>query len=490
MNAETTERHANRRLWINILQLSSGTVISQVIVLFTTPVLTRYYSPHDFGVAAFFFSFLAFLAPLSTLNYYQAIILPQVEQDSLRLGRLCIIISLGIFPLFLMLFYFLSASFDSLFKMPELVTIFWLFPTAILIRSMYLIFAAHMARCRAFALQSKARISRTIIDRLISLVTAIAGHASSLVLVFARFASFTIETALLIFAFMHRSKTRVREATNVKTTSELAREYRHFPLYSSWAMLLANGSSQLPLFLLPLLFTPVIGGFFALGNRLIQIPMQFVGESIRTVYYKEVTDQIHQGREKRSGFVSLRDHLVAAGMFPFFFLLLFGKSIFGFIFGPEWIQAGNYAGILGFYFFFQFISSPIVCIFNAFNKQKYLLFISFLLFSNNLLSILFGSYLRSPTKGFIILAFNGILIYMLMNFLAEKIVGARHSEQFSTYAKYLAYNIPFVTMFFLIKGYTENVTVILSSILILTACYYTLIFRHKFAATLMQRVKN
>jgi len=484
MRAETIENTGNQRLWKSILQLASGSAISQLIVFLTTPLLTRYYSPRDFGVAAFFLSFLMFLAPLSTLNYYQAIILPKSEQDSLGLGRLSVAIALGFFLVFTTGFLFLRSGLDAFFKMPELVSFFWLFPVAIFIRSLYLILAAYMSRYRSFTLQSKARICQTISERSLSLAVGFAGYASSLMLIFARFISLIVEAGLLLIAFLRKPKPSDNELLSAKSIGDLAKEYQEFPLYSSWAMLLANGSSQLPLILLPLLFTPVIGGYYALGNRLLQLPMQLLGESIRNAYYKEVTDRIHQGLDNRPGFQSLRNHLVGAGMFPFVFLLLFGDYIFVVFFGRAWAEAGTYAGILGFYFFFQFISTPIACIFNAYKKQKYLILISTMLFSNNLLSLLLGSYLESPTKGFIILTVNGIGIYIFMNFLAEKTLNTSHSRQFITYSKYLAYNLPFILLFFIFKIRTENALIISTTSLLFAACYYALIYRQKIVTSI------
>lgn len=479
MSAESTERTGNRRLWKGIMQLASGAAISQVVVFMTTPVLTRYYSPRDFGVAGLFLAFLLFLAPLSSLNYYQGIILPKNERDSLQLGKLSVTISLGFFLVFFISFFLFRPSFDVFFKMPELIPIFWLFPVAILVRSLYLILAAYMSRYRAFTAQTKARISQAVSERLISLVIGFAGYASSLAMVFSRFVSFVIETGILLFAFLRRQKMNDCEPPPRKSTGELAREYREFPLYSSWAMLLANGSGQLPLILLPLLFSPAVGGYYALGNRLFQLPLQLFGESIRNAYYKEVSDRIHQGLDNRESFQSLRNHLVAAGMFPFIFLLFFGDYIFGLLFGLEWAQAGAYAGTLGFFFFFQFISLPNICIFNAYKKQKYLVIISAALFVNSLVSLLLGAYFDSPTSGFAALTVNGIAIYMFMSYLAEKTIEAEHKLQFITYAKYLAYNSPFVLIFIMVKSMTENAVSVVVAGLFLSVCYYAVVYGRK-----------
>lgn len=478
----------NRRLWIGILQLASGTAVSQVIVLLTTPILTRYYTPHDFGVAGFFLSFIIFLAPFSSLNYFQAVILPRSETECLRLVRLCLGISLLFLPVFGATFFLLAPTFSSFFKMPELQSFTWIFPLAILVRSVYLVLAAYMSRRRAFAIQSKANVCQTLTERTLSLAVAFCGHASSVVMVLTRFVALITETGILLLAFVRRPLSS-EEATPGRTTRELAQEYREFPLYSSWSMLLANGSSQLPMILLPLLFSPAVGGFYALGNRLLQLPMQLFGDSIRNAYYKEVTDRIHQGRDNSEGFQSLRKHLVATGMFPFVILLFFGSFIFSTVFGSAWAEAGSYVGILGFFFFFQFVSTPITCIFNAYKKQKYLMVISAALFFNNLFSLLLGSYLGSAHLGFIVLSLIGVAIYLFMNFLAERALGVGHLPQFLLYSRYLALNLPFVAGFYLVKHRANSAPMIAITSLLFGAIYYLIIFRHKFVVYLRGEVR-
>ena len=80
----------------NVITLSSGTFISQAVVLAASPLLARVYSVDSFGQLAIYTSFTTFLAVLSTGRYELAIGLPKEDDDALRIFKLILLIGLGV----------------------------------------------------------------------------------------------------------------------------------------------------------------------------------------------------------------------------------------------------------------------------------------------------------------------------------------------------------------------------------------------------------
>lgn len=479
--AAATEAEAKRHghLWRNVLRLASGVAVSHAIVLVTTPILTRFYSPHDFGVSAFFLSVVLILSPLGSLNYYQAVVLPRNDTDAVSLARLSLSLSFVTSIVSLGVFYGLRGLCGAAFDAPELVSWFWVFPAAVFARSAYLVLASWMSRQRNFGIQANARVAQALTERGLSLAAGFGGMASATMMVGTRVVSIVVETAILLVPFLRAHSRGWREPEAKKHLKRVAREYQEFPKYSTWAMLLANGNAQLPLLVLPLLFSPEIAGLFALGNRLLQIPMQLLGDSIRNVYYKELAERIAARRETRFGFTELRRHLVKAGVFPFMILLLFGRVIFATLFGPEWARAGEFCGIVGFYIFFQFIGTPLSCVFNAYRRQRYMLLISLLLFMSSGGSLLVGRWCGSAEVGLLLMSVTGVAIYVLMNFLAERLVGAMHHEQFVTYGSALLVSVPFMAALYGVLRLVRAPGMMAASCLGLAACYYALIYRKR-----------
>ncbi len=98
----------------NVFTLMSGITVAQVIPLFLMPVLSRLYSPEDFGLLALFTSISSILFTLVCFRYDMAIMLPKNGHKSIQVVSLCIsiafIFSISIF----ILVCFFSDSITSL----------------------------------------------------------------------------------------------------------------------------------------------------------------------------------------------------------------------------------------------------------------------------------------------------------------------------------------------------------------------------------------
>jgi O-antigen/teichoic acid export membrane protein len=60
----------------NVAVVSAGSAVGQGLLIVSAPVLTRLYTPADFGVLAVYVSILSILAVAATLRYEMAITLP------------------------------------------------------------------------------------------------------------------------------------------------------------------------------------------------------------------------------------------------------------------------------------------------------------------------------------------------------------------------------------------------------------------------------
>ena len=66
----------------NLFVLTSGVGFSQLIPLLLLPMLTRYFSPADFGVFALFMAIIQLLTIPMTLRLEMAVVLPKKDTDA------------------------------------------------------------------------------------------------------------------------------------------------------------------------------------------------------------------------------------------------------------------------------------------------------------------------------------------------------------------------------------------------------------------------
>src|SRR3989338_6212485 len=119
----------------SVTLLASGAFIGQSISLFTAPILTRLYSPAEFGIFAVFSAIVSILLLIATGQYEFAITLPKKEENVNAVVYLVwfmgIISSLIIFVLSLGV----KTFFLSFFKFMKYDLIIYLIPLAVLIFS-------------------------------------------------------------------------------------------------------------------------------------------------------------------------------------------------------------------------------------------------------------------------------------------------------------------------------------------------------------------
>ena len=80
----------------NVLILSSGTALAQLIPLIIAPFLSRIYSPEEFGRLALYLAITQILGSLATGRYELAILLPKEERKGVQLTLLSIFISVAV----------------------------------------------------------------------------------------------------------------------------------------------------------------------------------------------------------------------------------------------------------------------------------------------------------------------------------------------------------------------------------------------------------
>jgi O-antigen/teichoic acid export membrane protein len=72
----------------NVLTLMTGTTIAQVIPIAISPILTRLYSPEDFGEFALFIAIASIFGFIANGRYEMALMLPKKDENANKYGRI------------------------------------------------------------------------------------------------------------------------------------------------------------------------------------------------------------------------------------------------------------------------------------------------------------------------------------------------------------------------------------------------------------------
>jgi len=93
----------------NVLTLMTGTTIAQAIPIAISPIVTRIYTPEDFGIFALFIAIITIFGSIANGRYELAIMLPKKDEDAINIFALGFII-ISVMSLFLLILVVISYS--------------------------------------------------------------------------------------------------------------------------------------------------------------------------------------------------------------------------------------------------------------------------------------------------------------------------------------------------------------------------------------------
>jgi O-antigen/teichoic acid export membrane protein len=98
---------------------------------------------------------------------------------------------------------------------------------------------------------------------------------------------------------------------------------------------------------------------------------------------------------------------------------VFGESVYEIAFGEKWKEAGLLAAIMGSYYFFRLISSPISSIFNVKRKERALFWFQLTLFVARLAALLIACSVTDSLVEIIIVfaAANAFMYWILTGWI-------------------------------------------------------------------------
>jgi len=146
---------------------------------------------------------------------------------------------------------------------------------------------------------------------------------------------------------------------------------------------------MLPALLLGYFFTPAVVGYYALGHRVLAMPMGVVGGSIAQVFFPRANEAKRSGNLDQLT-LEMFQRLLAIGFVPILLITIVAPDLFAVIFGARWLIAGEYVRWLSLWLLFVFISSPLSNLYSVMERQRDGLIVNIIMFSTRLLALIIG----------------------------------------------------------------------------------------------------
>lgn len=400
-----------------VLTLMLGASIAQVIPVLLSPILTRLYTPNDFGILDVFTSIASILASIASLKYEQAIVLPKSLEISFLLTRLSIYINLIFCVVLLLLVGFFSESFAFWLDKPQIRVYLFAVPFMVFFTAFFVSIRYYAIRNSQYKLISSANAFKALIGGVVQLGLGFM-HLGTVGLI-----SGQLSSATLINSRLYNKLKNDRKGHNLwdwkrdkKKYSILIQKYIDFPKFgviSTLANSLVLYGTSIFVFKI---FSAEVLGYLALSNRVLGLPLNMISSAVGDVYLQNGAKERRECGNASNAFKKI--------FLPMMLLTLGGASIgyfilpwlFSFVFGHQWANAGHIASILLFLFGIRFINTPLSNTYVIFEKQKKSLYATvsqvLLLFIVFYVTIKFSLTFESYIKLYVVTQSSFYMIYL------------------------------------------------------------------------------
>jgi lipopolysaccharide exporter len=403
----------------NVITLFSATLLGQILGILVSPVLSRLYSPADFGVFQLFFSIVSLIAVIACFSYHGAINLPKKDEDAATIVVLClclIIVTASISAAILSIF---SETIENVLNTPGLSAYIFLVPLAVIASSVAYVLGSWLSRKKQFETIAQANLSSSVTGKTASIGFGLLSP-SPFGLIFG-----PIINATIIVVSLRKIKADITlfQGVTSEKICELAIRYKKFPQFSTGSSLTSVAGTQCIPFMLAVSFSPVVVGFYAMTYIIISLPLKLMGNSLYSVFYQKSSAEKNRTGSIANVVKSVHTRLISIGIFICLILMIIGPELFAFILGAQWFTSGVYAQILAPWFFVVFISTPIGSIFNVFEKQGADLGFNVVLLISRIIVVLIGGFFGGPILCMVLLSITGVIFWSWMNMYLLKMAG-------------------------------------------------------------------
>ncbi len=403
----------------NVLIMVTGTSIAQAISISITPILTRLFTPADYGIFALYMSAATLVVGFSTGRYDVAVMLPKDDIDAINLLGISAVITIVVSFISAVIIFIWNVDIGKFLGNEEVSKWLYLIPVSVILNGFYQLMYVWTNRSKQFQKLSVGKVGGSLAGASTSLGFGFMGIGSG-GLIAGAIANQIAATGILSFQFWKQNINILGVMTR-KSMKEQAIRYRKFPFVSLPADYANVLTQQIPAILLTRFFGSAIVGFYSLTQRILSIPIGLIANSVLDVFRQRASDDFRKLGNCRAIFIKTFLSLALLSLLPFSLFFISAPAVFAFILGEPWRTAGEFAQILTPLFFFRFVASPLSYVLYIAEKQKYDLIWQICLFLFSTLSIVIGSlYYDDAYHAILLFSVSYSLMYVVYFFMSFK----------------------------------------------------------------------
>ncbi|HDP6077745.1 TPA: type 8 capsular polysaccharide synthesis protein Cap8K [Staphylococcus aureus] len=309
-----------------LMILSSG--IAQVILIITTPIITRLYSLAEFGEFTIFSNIAMILIPIINVRYDLLIVNAKNDRSANILSQISFLISLLIL----------------LILIPILAISAWLYPNFILdfifiiimlfLVSLTNIFTNYLNKERKYKVLSLINVFRAGSMALLQIIFGLLSLGSLGLII-----GFSLSYITGITLGYKTFKKHFNIVRNKEETKALFLENKNQLVYSTPSILLNSLSFSVVVFFIGILYTNTEVGIYGMAIRVLGIPVTIISLGLSKIFMQQANDYYIERGNFRNLLLKFSSTLVIVSIILYVPLYLFSEELVNILLGHSWVDA-------------------------------------------------------------------------------------------------------------------------------------------------------
>lgn len=349
------------------LTLLTGASLAQVLPLLLMPVLTRIYTPADFGVYWAFVAAVSLFAVSAAGRYEFAVGLPDNDREASSVAALAFVLATGVGLLLVAL------ALSVTFLAPELLTHktlrqfgphISLVGIGIGLLGLFQVLNFWLIRKAAF---KHAAILKLIQAGMGSLFAVLLWHWGSKGWVLSYLIGFGLAAAW-------GYRIAVRQGLDLSAVSlgsmrKTMTAYRQFP-GNALPAIMDSAGLWFPVLFVAAVFATDFVGHFTLSRQILGAPISLIAVALSQAMYQQLIARSQQGLDLVSYLRNYALILSGLGLTGAVIITAWGGQLFALVFGASWEEAGELSQILVWAYAIRLVGSPLSIVLPAVGAMR------------------------------------------------------------------------------------------------------------------------
>lgn len=344
-----------------ILSLVKGSLLAQIIIICTSPITTRLYTPEEFGVYSLLLTVVTIAGPIICGKFETALVTENEKESIYATFTLSIIfnifISIGTIFLYIIYLLFRSETINFL----HLLVLFLI----LLLTGLSNILISFNTRFQNYKLISSVYLLRT-------------GFQNSTLILFGLLKlgimGMIVSQLIGVIVGVEKLSRKVNVKRVLQVNSGMLKKVfiknKDLLLYTVPAQLINSTSYSILNFFISALYGNVIFGFYSLSFRILGIPLTIVSQNVSKVFFQKAVDEKRDFGTFNNSLKSTTLLLICLAVPMTLFFIFFGQVIFEVVFGKGWAISGEFVQYLAVMFGIRLIVSSLTPAFLIAKKQR------------------------------------------------------------------------------------------------------------------------